>query len=374
MKTAVTDLLGIEFPLVAFSHCRDVVAAVSNAGGFGVLGATSFTPDQLDVELAWIDDHVGSRPYGVDVLVPAKLEGKDDDTSGGSLVERVPEAHVKFTKDLLVRYEVIGPGEELPLEERLSESLKPAAAEALLDVAFAHPIRLVANALGPPTPAIVSRAHESGAVVAALVGSVAHATRQVAAGVDLLVAQGYEAGGHTGEITTLVLVPDVVDAVSPVPVLAAGGIASGRQMLAALALGAAGVWTGSLWLTTEEAETNPVVKEKMLAATASDTVRSRARTGKPARQLRTAWHQEWESASSPGPLPMPLMGMISEPAMRRVGDAAVAGRPGARQLATYFVGQAVGRMNAVKPARRVVYEMIEELADAMASLEERVEG
>jgi NAD(P)H-dependent flavin oxidoreductase YrpB (nitropropane dioxygenase family) len=374
MKTAVTEMLEIEFPLLAFSHCRDVVAAVTNAGGLGVLGATSFTPEELDIELTWIDEHVKGRPYGVDVLVPSTLEGKHDDTSHGQLASRISEAHLEFLSDLLVRYDILPPGGSVDVELRLSDSLKPDAAEALLDVAFVHPVRLVASALGPPTPLMVQRARQAGAAVAALVGSIAHATRQVAAGVDLIVAQGYEAGGHTGEITTLVLVPDVVDAVAPVPVLAAGGIASGRQMLAALALGASGVWTGSIWLTTEEAETHPVVKEKLLAATSADTARSRARTGKPARQLRTAWHQEWEGPTSPGPLPMPLMGMLSEPALRKVNELAVGGHKGARELATHFVGQAVSRMSQVKPARRVVLEMIQELADAMGSLADQVTG
>lgn len=374
MKTAVTEMLGIEFPLLAFSHCRDVVAAVTNAGGLGVLGATSFTPDELDVELNWIDEHVRGRPYGVDVLVPVKVEGKHEDTSNGRLAARISDAHVEFLSDLLIRYNVLEPGQSADVEMRLSGSLKPEAAETLLDVAFAHPVRLVASALGPPTPTMVRKARESGAAVAALAGSVAHATRHVAAGVDLIVAQGYEAGGHTGEITTLVLVPDVVDAVAPLPVVAAGGIASGRQMLAALALGASAVWTGSIWLTTEEAETHPAVKEKLLAARSSDTARSRARTGKPARQLRTAWHQEWEGSASPGPLPMPLMGMLSEPALRRVNDLALTGHEGARQLATYFVGQVVGRMTRVKPARRVALDMVDELADAMRSLAERMDG
>jgi NAD(P)H-dependent flavin oxidoreductase YrpB (nitropropane dioxygenase family) len=204
--------------------------------------------------------------------------------------------------------------------------------------------------------------------VAALVGTVEHAQRQVEAGVDLIVAQGGEAGGHTGEISTMVLVPEVVDAVAPLPVLAAGGIATGRQMAAALALGASGVWCGSVWLTTEEAETLPAVKAKMLAATSRDTVRSRSRTGKPARQLRSAWTDEWDSADSPGPLPMPLQMIVAEGAMAPIGKAAEAGNEGARQLANYFVGQVVGLMDTVKPARQVVYDMIEEFADALERL------
>jgi NAD(P)H-dependent flavin oxidoreductase YrpB (nitropropane dioxygenase family) len=204
--------------------------------------------------------------------------------------------------------------------------------------------------------------------VAALVGTAEHARRQLAAGVDLIVAQGTEAGGHTGEISTMVLVPEVVDAVAPLPVLAAGGIATGRQMAAALALGASGVWCGSVWLTTEEAETAPAVKEKMLAATSRDTLRSRSRTGKPARQLRSAWTDAWEGPDSPGTLPMPLQMIIAEPAMRQIDKLAESGHEGARELSNYFVGQCVGLMNTVKPARQVVYDMVEEFADALERL------
>src|ERR687896_339796 len=330
MRTEVCETFGIEFPLFAFSHCRDVVAAVTNAGGLGVLGAVAYTPDRLEEELRWIDDHVGGRPYGVDVPVP-DLSASGDAGGGGLQVTRQ-------------------------------------GANELIDVALAHPIRLIASALGPPPPIMVEKARAAGIPVAALVGTVEHARRQVAAGADLIVAQGGEAGGHTGEISTMVLVPEVVDAVAPLPVLAAGGIATGRQMAAAMALGAAGVWCGSVWLTTEEAETAPTVKQKMLAATSRDTVRSRSRTGKPARQLRSAWTEEWDGPDSPGALPMPLQMIVAEGAMRPIDKAAERGNEGARQLANYFVGQVVGLMNTVKPARQVVYDMIEEFADAIDRL------
>jgi NAD(P)H-dependent flavin oxidoreductase YrpB (nitropropane dioxygenase family) len=250
---------------------------------------------------------------------------------------------------------------------------KEGAAE-LIDVSLSHPIRLIASALGPPPAVMVEKAREAGVRVAALVGTVEHARRQVAAGVDLIVAQGAEAGGHTGEIGAMVLVPEVVDAVAPIPVLAAGGIATGRQMAAAMALGASGVWCGSVWLTTEEAETTPAVKAKMLAATSRDTVRSRSRTGKPARQLVSAWTREWEAPGSPGSLPMPLQMIVAEGAMRHINKVAETGNEGARELANYFVGQCVGLMNSVKPARQVVYDMVEEFADALERLNKITEG
>ncbi|GAA4501224.1 nitronate monooxygenase family protein [Actinoallomurus oryzae] len=369
MRTDVCETFGIEFPLFAFSHCRDVVAAVTNAGGFGVLGAVAYSPDRLEEELRWIDDHVGGRPYGVDVLVPGKI-AKEAEASG-DLLSAIPAGHWEFLAGLFERYGVPAPDLTAGRGDarRGGRQVTEQGATELIDVALRHPIRLIASALGPPPPLMVERARAAGVPVAALVGTVEHARRQVQAGADLIVAQGSEAGGHTGEISTMVLVPEVVDAVAPLPVLAAGGIASGRQMAAAMALGAQGVWCGSVWLTTEEAETLPAVKAKMLAASSSDTVRSRSRTGKPARQLRSAWTDEWDaSPASPGALPMPLQMIVAEGAMGPIGTAAENGNEGARQLVNYFVGQVVGRMTTVKPARQVVYEMVEEFGEALERL------
>ncbi len=370
---------GSEFPIVAFSHCRDVVAAVSKAGGLGVLGATTHTPEQLEVELRWIDEAVEGKPYGVDVLVPQKLSGTGaGGTLAGALGDLIPDEHRAFVDRLLIEHgiepsEATGPGARgVPDSDEpvwdVTIGLSASGALRLIEVALAHPVRLVANALGPPPPEMVDMAHDRDVLVAALVGKREHAERQQAAGVDIIVAQGYEAGGHTGEVATMVLVPEVVDTVAPLPVLAAGGIASGRQMAAAMALGAQGVWTGSVWLTTKEAETHPVVMEKFLAAGSSDTVRSRSLTGKPARQLRSAWTDAWDGPDSPGPLPMPLQPLLVESARRRISRAATAGSPGAQRLINYFVGQVVGSLQTVKPARQVVYEMVEEYVDVVTRL------
>jgi NAD(P)H-dependent flavin oxidoreductase YrpB (nitropropane dioxygenase family) len=375
MRTEVCEMFGIEFPLFAFSHCRDVVAAVTNAGGLGVLGAVAYTPERLEEELRWIDDHVGGRPYGVDVLVPGKI---DPSAVKGDPLSAIPAEHWAFMSHLFEKYGLPAPDLSRLDRARAAEGgarqVTASGAAELIDVSLAHPIRLIASALGTPPPLMVEQAKAAGVPVAALVGTGEHARRQVAAGVDLIVAQGGEAGGHTGEISTMVLVPEVVDAVAPIPVLAAGGIATGRQMAAALALGASGVWCGSVWLTTEEAETLPAVKAKMLAATSRDTIRSRSRTGKPARQLKSAWTEEWEGPDSPGSLPMPLQMIVAEGAMRHINKVAESGNPGAVELANYFVGQCVGMMNTVKPARQVVYDMIEEFADALERLNKITEA
>ncbi len=371
MKTKICELLDIEFPILAFTHCRDVVAAVTRAGGYGVLGAAGHSPEQLDVDLRWIADEVGGRPFGVDIIVPAKYEGKDEGELGVStLRDMIPPKHREFLDDLLDRYDV----PELPADDRKptmsgdggSAPMTYSQAVPLMDVAFSHPISLVVNALGPPPPDMIERAHAADVKVGALAGKKSHAVRHVAAGVDVIIAQGHEAGGHTGDIGTMVLVPEIVDAVAPVPVLAAGGIGTGRQMAASLALGAEGVWCGSVWLTTLEAETHPAVKDKFLAATSSDTLRSRSRTGKPARQLRSAWTDEWEGPDSPGTLGMPLQPMLIAEASRRIDRAAMnADNEGAVKLANYFVGQIVGSMNESKHADRVVLDMVDEFIDAI---------
>jgi NAD(P)H-dependent flavin oxidoreductase YrpB (nitropropane dioxygenase family) len=365
--TEICEKVGVDVPIFAFSHCRDVVAAVTNAGGFGVLGATAHSPAGLEIDLAWIDDQVGTRPYGVDLLLPAKFvdvgpaAAADQDADDDSIVP-IPSEHRGFVADLLDRYGVP------PLPEHLTGrrgtlSVSAQAAGTLLEVAFRHPIKLVASALGPPPAELTEQAHDRGVLVAALVGTVEHARRQQAAGVDLIVAQGTEAGGHTGTVATMVLVPEVVRAVAPTPVLAAGGIVTGAQMAAAVALGAQGVWCGSVWLTTQEAETDPAVQRKMLAASSSDTVRSRSLTGKPARMLRSAWTDEWEGAAAPPALQMPLQTMLTASAQQRIRRSSSREGSGAERLATYFVGQGVGLLDRVRPAREVVASMVAEYLD-----------
>ena len=373
MKNRVCEMLGIEFPILAFSHCRDVVAAVTNAGGFGVLGAVAHTPEQLEIDLSWIEAEVKGKPYGLDLLLPQKYAGADEGGLDRDAVRSLlPPEQQQFVDDILARYDVPA----LPEEDRGRRgggmNISPQGYEPLLDVTFAHDVKLVASALGPPPPALLERAHAQGVLVAALAGKAAHAVRHKAAGADLIVAQGTEAGGHTGEVSTMVLIPEVVDQVAPTPVIAAGGIGNGRQLAAALALGAEGVWCGSVWLTTEEAETHPVVKQKFLAATSSDTIRSRSLTGKPARMLRSAWTDEWEKEDAPSPLQMPLQSALVAEAQARIQRSSHHEGTGANKLANYFVGQVVGTMNQVKPARQVVLDMMTEYADVASRFADEV--
>jgi NAD(P)H-dependent flavin oxidoreductase YrpB (nitropropane dioxygenase family) len=380
VRTAATELFDIEFPIFAFSHCRDVVAAVSKAGGMGVLGAVAHSPRALDVDLDWIEAEIGDRPYGVDLIVPAKYAGDGD---GGytmdDIAQLIPAEHRAFIDDILARYDVpplppddTEPGRSGGGSHDGDAPFSANAAVPQLDVALAHRTAFVANALGPPPQFLIDRVKEEGRLIGALAGRPQHAERHQAAGVDLVIAQGSEAGGHTGEIGTMVLIPEIVDAVD-IPVLGAGGIGRGRQMAAAMALGAHGVWCGSVWLTTEEAETHPVVKEKFLAATSADTIRSRSLTGKHARMLKSAWTEEWDRADTPDPLGMPLQPILTDEAQKRIARAAYQKGSGAEKLANYFVGQIVGSMNQPKSAGQVVIEMVEEFIEAVESLARQLE-
>ena len=374
-------MLGIDFPLVAFSHCRDVIAAVSKAGGFGVLGATAFTPGQLELELKWIDEHIDGKPYGVDVLIPENLSVKNEKgITYGALQKRVPQGHRDFVSGLL-REHGIEPSQAIEGERQRSPeapiSMQAENALKLIEISFRHPIKLVANALGVPPEQMIEMGHKHGVPVAALVGAPEHAVRQAKAGVDIIVAQGGEAGGHCGEVATIVLIPEVMRAIKPIrniPVLAAGGIMTGRQMAACMAMGASGVWTGSVWLATTESETSEVFREKMIEARSRDTVRSKCRTGKPSRQLRSAWTDAWEGSKSPGALPMPMQSLISEPALATAQRFAERGDPKARELVTYFVGQGVGLVDSVKSCRTVVQEFMEDFAEAVGDLNAAVEA
>jgi NAD(P)H-dependent flavin oxidoreductase YrpB (nitropropane dioxygenase family) len=363
VRTALCALLGIEYPIVGFTPSEHVAAAISRAGGLGVLGCVRFNdPGELDTTLHWLDKHTDGRPYGVDVVMPAHgpTEGAAVD-----LDRMIPAAHREFVESTLRKLGVPPLPEDSPAGDGVLGWLHSIAREHV-DVALAHPVRLIANALGPPPPDVIERAHGNGLIVAALAGRAAHAHAQVAGGVDIVVAQGYEAGGHTGEIASMVLVPEIVDAVGErVPVLAAGGIGCGRQVAAALALGAAGVWMGSCWLTTREyaiGAAQPALRDALLAAGSSDTVRSRIYSGKPARLLRNRWSQAWSEPGAPEPLPMPLQNLLVSEAhnrLMRAGDPTVVPMP---------VGQIVGRMNEVRPVADVMAALVAETDETLARL------
>ena len=373
MKSRLCERLGIAFPLFAFSHCRDVVAAVSKAGGFGVLGVVGHTAESVAIELDWLDAQVDGAPYGVDLIVPNNIDAQEGGLTAEQIEARIPPEHRAHVERILTTHGIDTSGLWAQgVQAGFGDNMREAGAAGVLQEALKRPnMRMVVNALGVPPPFMMRMARERGVLVGALTGAREHALKHAQAGVDVLIAAGGEAGGHCGDVATLVLVPEVLEAVRDYPemfVLAAGGVVTGRQMAACMAMGADGAWCGSVWLTTQEAETSPVMKEKFLAATSDDTRRSRSLTGKPARMLRTAWTDAWESPGAPPPLPMPLQSMVVADAQRRIHRVAHQGDNGARQLVTYFVGQVVGQMNTVKSSRAIVGEMIEEFIDATERL------
>ena len=380
MKSQICDILGIEFPMVAFSHCRDVVAAVSKAGGMGVLGAVGLSPEKLEIELKWIDEHIDGKPYGVDVLIPNSYVGKGENLSTDDLRTMIPQEHRDFRADLLEQHDInasdLRSGDESKeLEQKTNESLGAGLerAQEVLEVAFSHPIGLVANALGVPPKWMLEMGKKNNVPVAALVGAKQHAVKQAEAGVDIIVASGTEGGGHCGSVSTMVLVPEIRRALKPygnVPILAAGGICTGEQMAGIMAMGADGIWCASVFLPTSDSETSDNIKEKMVAASSSHTVRSKSRTGKHSRQLTSPWVEAWENKDAPEPLPMPLQTMVSEPALKKVSDQAAIGHEGAKQLETYWVGQGIGLVNETITAGQTVQKFKEEFIDSY----ERING
>ncbi len=369
MRTPICDDLNIEFPIFAFTHCRDVVVAVAKAGGFGVLGAVGFSPEQLEIELQWIDEHIGDRPYGVDIVIPNKYEGMDADMSGDDLAQMlrdmVPQETLDFARKLLTDHGVpLGDASEDNSLQLLGWT--EATATPQVEIALRHPkMTLIANALGTPPAEIIDMIHREGRKVAALCGSPYQARKHADAGVDIVIAQGGEGGGHCGEVGSIVLWPQVVKEIAPVPVLAAGGIGSGAQIAAALALGCQGAWSGSQWLMVEESENTPVQQSAYIEAGSRDTVRSRSFTGKPCRMLRNDWTDAWEAEGSPEPLGMPLQYMVSGMAVaatHRYPDQTV-------DVAFNPVGQVVGQFERVEKTGAVIERWVNEYLEATEHLD-----
>ena len=366
MYTKICEDLGIEVPIFAFSHCRDVVVEVSKAGGLGVLGAGFMDAEQLREELDWIDEHICDKPYGVDVVIPQNYVGKDESELTEAELEdklwsMVPDGHVAFAEKLLSDHGVPAWPEEgrSKIAGWTLQTVMPCIEEALT-----RPnCKLIANALGTPPEHVIKIVKDSGRLIGALCGKKKQAIQHKNAGLDFVVAQGAEGGGHTGEVGSMVLWPDIIDAVAPLPVLAAGGIGNGRQMLAALSMGAAGAWTGSLWLTVEEAHAQPAQKESLLAAGVEDTVRTKAWTGKDARVLRNDWTNAWDNSETIEPLPMPLHGLVTADAMRRTET--YAGSGDTQKVAMNICGQVIGQINEVESCRGVIYRVINEYLDAL---------
>lgn len=367
----ITEMFDIDFPLFAFTHCRDVVVAVSKAGGMGVFGALHFTPEQLREELTWIEEHLDGHPYAIDLVMPAKFVRSEggEELDGAKLRDLIPEDHERYANEVCDSFGVPPLPDDVELRDTSELAWSERVAREQLDIALEFSPVLMVNALGAPPVDVVERVHAKGIKVGALAGRVRHALKQKEAGVDLIIANGHEAAGHTGEITTMVLVPQVVEAVAPIPVLAAGGIGTGKQMAASMVMGAQGAWCGSLWLTSAESELDPVVRDKLIAASSENTIRTRCVTGKPARHVVTAYTEAWEAAEAPDPLPMPLQTMATTSALARISRNQHK-NDGARELATTPAGQVIGMIKQVRSCKNIVQEMKEDYVEALGRIDE----
>lgn len=365
MNNRMCEMFGIDVPIFAFSHCRDVVVEVSRAGGLGVLGMARMSPERLRQELRWIDDHIEGKPYGIDVLMPTTYSEAGEHKFDADRL--FPREHLEFVRGLLDAAGVppLPEGErDTIIRNLLTElSFTPKESLAMIEIAMQHPIKLIVNALGSPPRELVDAAHARGIKVAALAGKPKHALKHKERGCDFVIAVGTEAGGHTGTISSMVLWPSVVDAVAPLPVLGAGGVGRGRQVAAALALGCEGVWCGSVWLPSVQSELMPEIKERLLEAEAEDAVQTRCVTGKPCRTLRSAFTDAYEQPGAPDPLPAPLQNLLwwgeGRTRVERVRK---------REFLTYPVGQIVGDLRAPTSVRDIVYGMMEEMLGASERL------
>ncbi len=362
MRTKICDQLGIDVPIFGFSHCRDVVAAVSAAGGLGVLGATTFDPDKLEIELRWLDEHLQGRPYGVNVLMAdSRTEGTVED-----LERMIPQGHREFVERLNQKFAIPPLREDASSSGAIYQNMELRSthgwARPQLEVIWRHRARLLVSALGAAPPDVVDQARKLGMKIGGMTGSARHAKKHIAAGADLVIAAGNEGAGHNSDVATMVLVPEVVDAAGNIPVLAAGGIGNGRQIAAALALGAEGVWLGSIWLPTIESDLEEGSIQRLLSAGSHDTVRTKSWSGKPTRFLRNPWIDAWEARDAPEPLPTPLQRMLIAPSYRRIVAARMT------ELMSVPVGQAVGRIRQRQRVRGVMLDLQQEYVDAITRL------
>ena len=356
LRTKLCDMLGLEFPIIAFTHCKDVAVAVINAGGFAVLGEAMHTPDEIAADIKWIRDRIDGKAYGIDLVLPASVP-----PAGGldELTAQIPEGHRKFAQGIKEKYNVPEPKGPIALHQW--GGLNQEMARAQLDVLLDERVPVFTSGLGNPA-FILEAAHARGTKVFGLVGKTRQAKREVEAGVDAIIAQGYDAAGHTGAMGTFSIVPEVVSIAGDTPIIAAGGITTGRHLAAALCLGAAGVWTGTLWLASRESDIDMIVKEKLLHATAEDTVHSRAISGMTMRTLKCPWTDEWAKPDAPPTLPAPYQMLLSSDYIQGANDHR------REDLMTEAAGQGVGFVTSMKPARQIIFDLVEEALDAIEQL------
>jgi NAD(P)H-dependent flavin oxidoreductase YrpB (nitropropane dioxygenase family) len=363
MRTPIAKEFGIELPIFAFSHCRDVVAAVTKAGGMGVLGAAWMTPEELEMSIEWIRKRVDGKPFGVDLVFPGT---HGDEKEPLEYLKAIPAEHFEFVKRLLdgAGIEDLPPGDrdEFMAEYATKMAMTNQKSKRQLEIALDNRLNFIVGALGVTPKWVIDAAHARSIKVGALVGSARHAAKQRDAGVDVLVAQGTEAGGSVGDVASMVLWPQVVDEAKGLPVLAAGGVGRGSQILAALALGCQGVWLGSLWLGTAESELDIEMRERLFRAGSEDAALSKAMTGKQGRMLRTKYVDSWEASDAPQYLPWPMQSILGGYPFRR------AARGHNLDYWTYSCGQIVGDMREHTTVKGEIERLLNEYVESLERL------
>jgi len=358
LHTRLCETLGIEYPIVAFTHCKDVAVSVINSGAFAVLGEAMHTPEEIEADIAWIRERVGERPFGVDLVLPASVPAE---ASLDELMARIPQQQRDYAAMIKRKYDVPDPKGAIDLHQW--GGLNQALGRAQLEVLLEERVPVIASGLGSPA-FLLDAAHERGIKVFGLVGKTRQARRQLEAGVDGIIAQGYDAAGHTGAMGTFSIVAEVAAIAGETPILAAGGVTTGRHLAAALCLGASGVWTGTLWLASRESDVDMIVKERLLSATADDTSYSTCISGMTMRVLDCPWTQEWSKPEAPPVLPPPYQMLLSSDYIQAANDHRRA------DLMTEAAGQGVGFVREMKPARQIVFDVVEEALATFESLTE----
>jgi NAD(P)H-dependent flavin oxidoreductase YrpB (nitropropane dioxygenase family) len=344
----ICEQLGMRHPIFGFAHDVDTVVAICKAGGLGVYGATRRFPDEIRSELAEIKSRVGALPFGVDLVLPP---GMPEHNSRAAIDAEIPREHKAFVQRIIDKYQI--PAASKPgMRTRFIRSTE--IEQEQLRAVMESDVNLFACGIGSP-PEAVGEAKDRGKATLALVGSPHHVPRALAAGVQILVAQGYDAGAHTGPIGTYSLVPQIVDAAGDIPVLVAGGVATGRHVAAALAMGAQGVWMGTAWMLTKEhaAHLHPASVKKLLAAGSADTVITRSESGKTFRQVRSAWSQEWEAQDAPTPLKMPYQDVLVGDLLGAIEEHDI------EPLIHDGAGQSVAYFNELRTVEAVMDDLVE---------------
>jgi NAD(P)H-dependent flavin oxidoreductase YrpB (nitropropane dioxygenase family) len=356
LRTKLCEMLAIEVPIVAFTHCKDVAVAAINAGGFAVLGEAMHTADEIAADIRWLRERVGERSFGIDLVLPSSAPPAG---TPEELMAEIPEAYREFAQRIKQSYDVPDPAG--PVALRQWGGLNKELGHAQIDVLLDERVPVIATGLGSPD-FLIGAAHERGLLVFGLIGMAHQAERQLVRGVDAVVAQGYDAAGHTGAMGTFSIVPEVASIAGDTPVIAAGGVTTGRHLAAALCLGAAGVWAGTVWLASHESDIEAVVKERILAAKGDDTTRTACISGKTMRILKCPWTEEWQKPGAPPVLRSPYQMLLSSDYIQGANDHLRG------DLMTEAAGQGVGFVKEPQATADILRAMADEARAVLGGL------